>query len=340
MRKVFFITGPGRCGTKLLTALLDGNKKFHVFPVEVTNFFRMSLNENGLEDAVYFHSVKKICDNFFEQTTNSELKDKKKIYLSLNKKLKKKFKKKESLSLSDFLTNLLNEFYRDNKPVIINIHDENFLGLLKSIKNSKVIHLLRNPLTQINSRYLFRYKIPQNYDGFEFSSAFYRNYNSFKNAYISLKNKRVLIIKMENLLENTKFEIKKILKFMSFNLEKINLVTTKSGKLFDTKNEEFIHKGEKFKNIYRYGNQTSCLLPHDIYVISKIKYVKNFYRIKKKNFKRPNFINFYFRHIGLLGAGRTLILNPWRLIKTSIYSIYLFFLDKNLKNKFLKNQNI
>ena len=48
MRKVFFITGAGRCGTKLLTSLLDGNKKFHVFPGEVTNFFRMCLEENGL----------------------------------------------------------------------------------------------------------------------------------------------------------------------------------------------------------------------------------------------------------------------------------------------------
>ena len=81
--------------------------------------------------------------------------------------------------------------------------------------------MLRNPLTQINSRYMFRYKFPQNYEGFEFSSSFYRNYNSFKNAYISLNNEKVLIIKMENLLKNVELEMKKVLKFMSLGFEKL-----------------------------------------------------------------------------------------------------------------------
>jgi len=340
MRKIFFITGAGRCGTKLLTGLLDGNKRFHVFPGEVTNFFKMSLMENGLENVVYPHSTKKICAVFFEQAAKNKFKNKEKIYLSLNKKLKEKFKKNRFLSLNIFLKYILDEFYKDKKPVIINIHDENFLGLLNSIKNSKVIHMLRNPLTQINSRYVFRYQNPQSYDGVEFSSSFYRNYNSFKNAYISLDNKRVLIVKMENLLEKTKLEMKKILRFMSFNLEKINLITTKTGKLFDTKDDIFVHKGEKMVNIYKQNNNISCLLPNDIYVISKIKYVKNFYKIKKTSIKKHSFINFYLRHIGLVGNKRSLIVNPWRLIKNSIYSVYLFILDKNLKDRFLKNQNI
>ena len=149
----------------------------------------MCLEENGLGDSIYFHSYKKIYDNFFNQVTKEEFSYKNKIYTNFNLKIKKKYKLNKCINLNSFLSEILDSFYSDNKPVVISVHDENFIGLLNSIKNSKIIHMLRNPLTQINSRYMFRYKFPQNYEGFEFSS-FYRNYNSFKNAYISLNNEK------------------------------------------------------------------------------------------------------------------------------------------------------
>ena len=300
----------------------------------------MCLEENGLGDSIYFHSYKKIYDNFFNQVTKEEFSYKNKIYTNFNLKIKKKYKLNKCINLNSFLSEILDSFYSDNKPVVISVHDENFIGLLNSIKNSKIIHMLRNPLTQINSRYMFRYKFPQNYEGFEFSSSFYRNYNSFKNAYISLNNEKVLIIKMENLLKNVELEMKKVLKFMSLGFEKINVLTTRSGKLFDTKKNKFLKKEEKYDLVYENDNDISCLLPNDLYVISKIKYVNFFYKIKKINFKKQSFVKFYLRHIGFIGNKRSPIINPWRLIKNSIYSIYLFYLDKSLKNRFLKNQNL
>ena len=340
MRKIFFITGPGRCGTKLLSSLLDGNEKFHVFPGEVTNFFKMCIEENGLKDSIYAHSYKKICDSFLKQVTRNEFKDKNKIYLNLNSKFKRKFRFNKFITLNAFLTEILDTFYNDKKPVVINVHDENFLGLLDSIKHSKIIHMLRNPFTQINSRYMFRYRFPQNYDGVEFSSSFLRNYNSFKNAYISLGNERVLIVKMEDLLKNIELEMKKILKFMSLDFKKINLITTKSGRLFDTKQSKFINKKSDYNFVYKNKDNTSCLLPNDMYVISKIKYVKFFYKLKKIDFSKQSFIKFYLRHLGFIGNNRSPIMNPWRLIKNSIYSVYLFYVDKSLKDRFLKYQNL
>ena len=125
---------------------------------------------------------------------------------------------------------VVNVLFPNKKQTLINIENENIIGLLQTFPNSKVIHMLRNPLTQINGRYLFRYKAPNNYDGMEFSSSFYRNYNSFKNAYLMKNDKNVLIIKMENLKKNTEIEIKKTCKFLSINFNKINLVVTELGK--------------------------------------------------------------------------------------------------------------
>jgi hypothetical protein len=193
--------------------------------------------------------------------------------------------------------------------------------------------MLRNPLTQINSRYFFRYKIPNNYDGFEFSKSFYRNYNSFKNAELMKKNKEVYVIKMENLVTNTKTEIKKILNFLKFKFEEINLKTTELGKYKETKKYFKLNKEKPSQDF-------SCLLPNDLYVISQIKYAKNFYSIKKYKYKSNNFLWFYLRHLGFIGKRRKIVINPWHFLKCSIYSVYLFFLDTNLKNKFLKIENI
>ena len=60
---------------------------------------------------------------------------------------------------------VVNVLFPNKKQTLINIENENIIGLLQTFPNSKVIHMLRNPLTQINGRYLFRYKSPNNYDG-------------------------------------------------------------------------------------------------------------------------------------------------------------------------------
>ena len=127
---------------------------------------------------------------------------------------------------------------------------------------------------------------------------------------------------------------------MSLDFKKINLITTKSGRLFDTKQSKFINKKSDYNFVYKNKNNTSCLLPNDMYVISKIKYVKFFYKLKKIDFSKQSFIKFYLRHLGFIGNNRSPIMNPWRLIKNSIYSVYLFYVDKSLKDRFLKYQNL
>ena len=63
MRKFVFITGTGRCGTKLIHGLLDGNPDLNIVPGAVTNLFAGSLSYNGFSNNVYYINSKKTLTN-------------------------------------------------------------------------------------------------------------------------------------------------------------------------------------------------------------------------------------------------------------------------------------
>ena len=60
MFNFIFITGAGRCGTHLITGLLDGNNQVDAIPGEPTNFFGQVLNYNGLSQNVNLNLSGKI----------------------------------------------------------------------------------------------------------------------------------------------------------------------------------------------------------------------------------------------------------------------------------------
>ena len=336
MRKFVFITGTGRCGTTLMHSLLDGNPNLNIIPGEVTNLFLDSLSRNGFSNKIYYINSKKILEgitNEFYGTKfpNIKLKTKKIIKI-----LNKKFSYKSFILFKDYMNIIANILFPNKKQTVINIQNENIIGLLEIFPTSKVIHMVRNPLTQVNSRYLLRYKSPNNYNGLEFSSSFYRNYNSFKNAFLMKNNKKVMLVKMEDLIKNSKKEMKKTAKFLSVSFKKINVTTTLFGKKINDKNTYI----ENNSGIRPLKSDFSCLLPNDLFVISQIKYVNKYYKLKRFDNKKSNFIFFLLRHLGFIGKQRSKIYNPYKLIKCSIFSIYLFFLDKNIKSRFLRNENI
>ena len=207
MRRFIFITGAGRCGTTLMHSLLDGNANLNIIPGEVTNLFMDSLNRNGFSDKVYYVNSKKILEGIIDEFKNSKFPNLKSKLKKITKLLNNKFSYKSFILLKDYMDIITNVFFHNKKQTVINIQNENIIGLLQTFPSSKIIHMMRNPLTQINSRYLFRYKSPNNYNGMEFSSSFYRNYNSFKNAFLMKNDRRLMIIKMENLIKNTKEEM-------------------------------------------------------------------------------------------------------------------------------------
>jgi len=335
MNQFIFITGAGRCGTNLMLSLLDGNNRFNVIPGEATNLIADSLNKNGLSDKVYYINLNSFLNILFKELSNNyfpNLASKKKI---IKKKMDKIYKKKNFLPLNKILSVIVEILFKNNNPTIINLQNENVIGLLQFFPRSKVIHMLRNPLTQINARYLFRYRYPNNYDGIEFCSSFYRNYNSFKNAFLTKNDKRVLIVKMESLTEKTKIEMLKVFRFLNTKLKPINLETTLYGKKISPKSNFMVES--KIKKV---STDYSCLTPNDLYVVSRIRYVRNYYSVRKFSEKKNNFILFYLRHLGFVGKNRLKSFNIFKLIKCSIYSIYLYFLDNYYKKRFIKTENI
>ena len=171
--------------------LLDGNNSLNIVPGEVTNFFIESLRKNGFSNNIYNVNLNEILKNIISEYKSVRIINQKFKFKKIVKSLKNKFMKKNFISINQYMDIIINTLFPNRKLTLINIQDENITGLLQTFPNSKVIHMLRNPLTQINSRYLFRYKSPQNYNGEEFSSSFYRNYNSFKNAHLMQNDKRV-----------------------------------------------------------------------------------------------------------------------------------------------------
>ena len=336
MRRFIFITGAGRCGTKLMHSLLDGNANLNIIPGEVTNLFMDSLNRNGFSDKVYYVNSKKILESIIDEFKNNKFPNLKSKLKKITKLLNNKFSYKSFILLKDYMNIITDVFFPNKKQTVINIQNENIIGLLQTFPTSKIIHMMRNPLTQINSRYLFRYKSPNNYNGMEFSSSFYRNYNSFKNAFLMKNDKRLMIVKMENLIKNTKEEMKKTSKFLSISFNEISLTTTLFGKKIDHKDTY----SKSNSGIRKLRNDFSCLSPNDLYIVSKMKYVNKYYKLKKFGKKKNSFIFFLLRHLGFIGKKRSKTFNPYKLIKYSIYSIYLFFLDKSLKNNFLMSENI
>jgi len=352
MRRFVFITGTGRCGSKLIHGLLDGSPGLNIIPGAVSNLFAESLSYNGFSNNVYYINSKRTLANIINAFKSAKSIHQKSNFEKITRLLRKRFAKKNCISLNEYIDIITNTLFPNKKQTVINIENENIIGLLQTFPNSKVIHMLRNPLTQINGRYLFRYNAPNNYDGMEFSSSFYRNYNSFKNAYLMKNDKRVLIIKMENLKKNTEININKTCKFLSINFNKINLIVTEFGKKIYNElhnyNQDLYAMGYlpgdqnlvNDKGIKKTTHDFSCLTPNDLYIVSEIKYVKKFYKLRKFNKSKNSFFIFFLRHLGFIGKKRSKTFNPYKLIKYSIFSIYLFFLDKHLKNIFLKFENI
>ena len=67
--------------------------------------------------------------------------------------------------------------------------------------------MLRNPLTQINARYLFRYKNPMNFDGQEFSLSFFEIITRLKMLFS--KRQQRFYFKNGRFKYNTEYHMKK-----------------------------------------------------------------------------------------------------------------------------------
>lgn len=323
--KYVFVTGAGRCGTNLVNGILDGHSKLNVFPGEITNLIFHTFVYNNY--SLNFKDPKnaKIIIDLFLKEKLIKNKSEKKI------KIIKNLKSKQNFTLQELLDEIFLNLYKSKKINVINIQNENIKGVLENFKDCKIIHMLRNPYTQINSRYLFRHKNPVNYSGTDFSESFKRNFISFQQATIFKKNKNVKIIKMENLVDYPDKFVNKICNFIGVKKEKINLKLTKQNKIFKGTKEGLTNYSY---SIEKYNNDFSCLLPNDLYYCSKIYPAKNFYKLIKYKKVNNSYVLFLLRQLGFIGNNRKVPKNIFKILKLTIHSIYNYIADRHIKNEF------
>ncbi len=278
MKQTIFLTGHRKSGTTLLKSLLDGHPKISSYPTDLTLMYSYFPHVKFQK-----HTKKKLIQKICEIVSNSfKLVD---DYVDLNKQnfskfeihLKKKLNSINLLSEKQVIQTVLKSwsffFEKEKKNYLLlkeTTQSMNFKILQKIFGNIKIIQIIRDPrdnFSSLKSGFDKYYKKIGYTEEDILLSAIFRMKNDLKFARI-LKNKRFfLCIKYEDLVKNTKKEIKKIFSFLKLDHKNFEVKPTILNKRF---------YGNNFKKkLYKISNEN----------------VNNWHsRISKKE---EDFINFY-----------------------------------------------
>ncbi|MGR3173261.1 MAG: sulfotransferase [Candidatus Scalindua sp.] len=348
--RYIFITGPGRCGTTLTRCLIDGHSKINTLPGEMTNFLGVFLEESGYSRTLNIrNNIGDVLGQFlhlFSRDTDYKYYEKK-----INLRIKELINKgKFSLTVNQLFNYLCDAIYdNENSIVLVDVTNENISGLLDEFPGSKVIHLLRHPMEQLNSHYRFRYKDPnvlRYSDGqspvstatWEFGELFYRIYKSFREVNRNKNNPNVLIVKLENLQKKTEATLDKVFQFIGVNIEDINYKITRRGQIIDAGSTQ-----TRSTKIFVSESDWSCLTSNDLYYLGKLsKLVSDYYDIPAFKFRKNKYSTFLLRQAGLIGKNRKLVKKPRAFARLIITSFSQYKQDEYKKNHFeniLKKNN-
>jgi hypothetical protein len=329
-RTYIFITGGGRCGTTLTRSLIDGCSKINVFPGEVTNFLGAYLTESGFSRKLLIKdNISTVLGHFYGLYDNDSDCEhfRKKIKLKIEELISKN---EVSLTANQLLNHISDAvFTNENEIVLVDVTSENISGYLDEFPNSKIIHLIRHPMEQMNSHYRFRFADPnKSFTGsfpgtWEFGDAFYRVYKSFREAQKHLNNNRVHIIKLEHLQTKTRETIDDVFKFMDVSPEEINYNITRRGGMHDAGSTQ-----KRTYNIFISDSDWSCLTQNDLYFLGKsAKIVRDFYDITEFEYKTNKYSIFVLRQLGFIGKNRKIAYTPLRVAKILLVSLSQYIQD-------------
>ncbi len=337
MYKFFFVTGPGRCGTNVLAGLIDGHSQIDVFPGEYTNFFGAALQANGLSTTVNLA----LSGRYLLAAASEEFKDDD-DGAEIAARLEKRFRDildrgTTHLPVAEFLSNICAAaFMKETGIAVVNLCNENIAGLLESFPDCRVIHMLRNPLTQLNSRYLHRFRDVGSFGGtfpgyWEFGEAFRRNYDSFRQAVAFKNHERVLLVRLEDLQRHTRAAMERVFAFLGRAMEPSNLSPSRRGREFPGS-----HRGDRIvtKDMFAYEDDWSCLSPNDLYYCGRIREARQFYDIPVFPFAKNSYPFFLWRQLGFVGRHRRKSIHPYRVFKVVVVSIAQYLQDRAIKTYF------
>lgn len=243
MKKIIFLTGHRKSGTSLLLSLFDNHPDLNIFPVDFTFFYsyfpifiKKKLNKKKL-----LKRVSDIYKSNFKKLDYDARYNKLKINNSI-RNIKKNFTLKDLLSKKKFFFKIIKEWLRQtksdkNKNLVVKETSQliYFNDYNKIFKNLRMINIIRDPrdnFSSIKSGQKKYYRlINENYTT-SFFSFLYRYKSDLTAANILKNNKNYLNVRYEDLVNNTKIEMKKISKFLNIKYQPSLLEPTLLGKKY------------------------------------------------------------------------------------------------------------
>jgi len=339
--KYIFITGAGRCGTTLTRSLIDGHSKINVLPGELTNFLGVFLDESGFARTLNIkNNINALLTHFYgifyEDPDYRAIKDK--IDFKINELI---CSNKTLLSPQQLLSHICSAIFEIEKGhILIDITNENISGLLDEFPESKVIHLIRHPMDQMNSYYRLRFHNPNKRTScpgmWEIGDLFSRIYRTFREAEIHRNNKRVAVFMMEDLQNKTDKIVRNICDFIGIEPEPINGKMTRRGQACIGSSTQI-----ESNKLFVSEKDWSCLTSNDLYFLGKLqKLVKDFYNIPACPYKGNKYFTFLLRQLGFIGKNRPLPKSLFRIIKIILISFSEYVQDLCKKRYFEISLNI
>ena len=335
MTQFVFITGAGRCGTTLTRSLLDGHSRLNVLPDEYTNALGRFLNETGYSLHIDLdYSVQFLIDEFIALFDG--LPEQEDVRRSLHNRIaESKSSGQNVLRFDAFLKILCDlDFNGQKSTTVIDIAHENISGLLDAVPNAKVIHLVRNPLTQMNSMYRFRFRDANSFGGgfpgsWLFGEAWIMVYRAFREANHHRDNDRVHIVRLEDLQEDPKGTIDGMLAFLYLKSEPVNQRITRLGRQHDA-NSTY----GKATSVIDQEEDISCLTPNDLYHCGQMRIAEPWYEIRQSPYTKNGFGVFLWRQLGFVGKHRVCAKTPFRIAKVCLVAIAQYIQDRRHKHEF------
>ena len=243
MKQTVFLTGHRKSGTTLLKSLLDGHPNISSYPTDLTLMYSYFPHVK-LKKYPKNILIKKILSDVLHslKLVNKYTKYKKKDLYNFKAQLKKKLVNINLLSEKQVLNTVINcwkyHFKKEKKKIFLfkeTTQSMNYKLLKKIFPNIKIIQIIRDPrdnYSSLKSGFTKYYKKIGYQKEELILSAVFRIKNDLKFARI-LKNKKFFMcIKYENLVKNTKIEMKKILNFIGLKNNKFEIKPTISNKTY------------------------------------------------------------------------------------------------------------
>jgi hypothetical protein len=244
--KIFCIVGFGRSGMDFLQSLFDNHPQISQFPgyFSFYEFYKLIIYEKNIKiiSEIFINQYPHYFDSRLNKIEkHNKLGPKKNEHYLVNKEIFKKnfinLQKKKLINKKNILINLhfaysssIGKDVKLIKIIIINAHQINNLDGLNKL-NYKILFMLRNPITSLNSGI----KNWMNYNNKNLTPWFL--FFQIKRIFTSLKeaitlNKKIYVIKLNDLHTKSHKTIKSLAKIMGIYLDKSLKISSYHGKIW------------------------------------------------------------------------------------------------------------